>query len=256
MKLRTFNSGKTILALSVIFSAMIFIGACSKSGNPSPTPTNGTAYVSVTNASPSTASYGVYADTTNIYPTATLGYGYTTGVAGGNPYSTITTGNHSIKLTSGSNSIFLDSNGTFTNGGYYTFFVYDTGTNVKTLALNDNLTPPATGSAEIRFLNLAPNSQSLNLWLINADTTTKDSVTVSSIPYVGTSVSNTDSLSSFKTITAGTYKVLLNSSNELNLFQNNSVTFASGKIYTIYAKGYVNGNSGTDSLGLGIIQNY
>jgi len=256
MKSQTFNSGKTILALSIILSTIIFIAACSKSSNPSPTPTTGTAYVSVTNASPTATSYGVYSDTTNIYTNGTLGYGYTTGVAGGNPYSTVTSGNHSIKLMSGGNSVFLDSNGTFANGGYYSFFVYDTGNQVKTLALNDNLTPPASGSAEVRFLNLSPNSQSLNVWLINADTTTKDSVSLSSIPYTGSSVANTDSLSSFKTITAGTYKVLLNSNVELNLFQNDSVAFANGKIYTIYAKGYVNGINGADSLGLGIIQNY
>jgi uncharacterized protein DUF4397 len=255
MKPEKFNQRKTVFALLCISSTIIFMAGCSKSNNPSTTPTTGAAYVSVTNASPTSTAYGIYADTTNIYTAGTLGYGYTTGISGGNPYASIISGNHSIKLVSGGGSTLIDSNGIFANGGHYSFFVYDTG-QIKTLALSDNLTPPASGSAEVRFLNLSPNSQSLNAWLVNTDTTMKDSTSFLGSSYVGSTIISTDSLSSFKTIPAGTYKVLLNSTTELNLFQNDSLTFGSGKIYTLYAKGYVNGINNTDSLGLSVIQNY
>ncbi|HXB43667.1 MAG TPA: DUF4397 domain-containing protein [Puia sp.] len=254
MKPRTFNSGKAIFVLLFFFSLIIFIASCTKSSS-SPTPTSGSAFVSVTNASPTLTAYAVYSDATNIYTAGTLGYGSTTGVVGGNPYATVAAGIHSIKLVSGGNNIVIDSNATFTAGGHYSFFVYDTG-QVKTLALTDNLTAPASGMAKIRFLNFAPNSQSLNVWVVNTDTTTKDSTSFSNIGYIGSTVINVDSLSAFKTIPAGTHMVLFNSNAELNLFQNKSVTFASGKIYTLYAKGYVNGLNATDSLGLGVIQNY
>jgi hypothetical protein len=126
------------------------------------------------------------------------------------------------------------------------------------LALKDNLAAPASGSAKVRFLNFSSHPSSLNAWLINTDATMKDSVLFTGISYIGSSIENTDSLSSFKTKSAGTYNVLLNSNTELNLFQDSSVTLTltSGKIYTLYARGYGNGTSATDNLGLGIIQNH
>jgi len=256
MKPETFNSRKAIFPLIFIFSAIFFIVACSKSNNNPPvtTTTTGTAFVSVVDASPTTATYSVYSDTTNISTAGTLSYGSATGVAGGNPYASIVPGTHSIKLLTGGNTIFIDSNASFANGDYYSFFVYDTG-QVKTLALTDNLTAPASNSAEVRFLNLSPNSQMLNVWLINKDSTTNDSTSFLSNAYIGSATVSSDSLSSFKTIPAGTYKVLFNSSTELSLFENDSLTFAGGKIYTLYAKGYQSSVNPTDSLGLGVIQN-
>jgi len=255
MKPRTFNSGKAFFLLFIL-SAIVLIHACSKSNSySSSNPQTTNSFVSVSNASPSTTAYGVFSDTTSIYTAGTLAYGSTTGVSGANPYATITSGKHIIKLTSVSNTIILDSSTNFTASGHYSYFAYDTG-NVKTLALKDNLTPPSSGNAEVRFLNLSPNSQLVNLWLLHTDTTMKDSTSFTNVGYVGSSGISTDSLASFKTITAGTYKVLINSNTDLNLFQNDSVTFASGKIYTIYARGYLNTSNSADSLGLGVIQNY
>jgi hypothetical protein len=236
--------------------AAALISACTKNGlDPTPatvTP-SGSAFVSVIDASPTSATYSVFADAGNIYPTGTLAYGMATGISGGSPYETIAPGTHSIKLISGGNSITIDSNGSFSSGGHYSFFVYDTGS-VKTLVLNDNLTAPAAGSAEVRFLNLSPNSQSLSALLTGTDTTAKDSTSFTGIAYAGSAAANADSLSAFTTIPAGTYKVVFNSNTELSVFQQDSVVFASGKIYTIYSKGY-NGVNNADSLGLGVIQN-
>jgi hypothetical protein len=252
-----FNSGKSAVMLALGFCAIAIIDACSKTNSSTTTPpASGSSYISVTNASPTANAYTVYSDSTNIYSTGTLGYGTTTGVSGGNPYETVVSGTHSIKLTSGGNTVWLDSNGTFANNGYYSFIVYDTGENLKTISLNDNLTAPASGNAEVRFLNLSPNSTAVNLWLINTDTTTKDSVEFSNIGYVGTGSVTADSLSMFKTVTAGTYKVIVNSLANLNLFTMDSITLGSGKIYTVYTKGYLNSLNPTDSLGVGVINNF
>jgi len=234
--------------------AVALINACSKSNNNTTVTPTGSSFVSVTNVSASTNAYSVYSDTSNIYRTGTLRYGSTTGISGGNPYETIVSGNHAIKLTNGVNNIIIDSNGTFANNGYYSYFVYDTGANIKTLRLNDNLTQPSSGSAKVRFLNLTPNSTAVNLWLINTDTTTKDSVQFANSGYLGSGLITADSASTFKTVTAGTYKVVVNSTLELNLFTMDSIALASGKIYTLYTKGYVNG-LGVDSVGIGVINN-
>ena len=212
-------------------------------------------------ASPTSPLYSVYSDSTNIYPSNTLAYGGATGISGGSPYIQITCGNHTIKLTSnGGTSYPVDTTINFSANGYYSVFAYDTATGsagLKTLVLNDNLTPPRTGQAELRFINLSPNSQSLNVSLINTDSKTMDTILLSNIGYIGYSEVVMDSLSAFKTISAGTYNVSLNTTTTPSMVMfKNSVPFNSGKIYTIYAKGYVNGINANDSLSIGIIENY
>src|SRR5580704_7558885 len=119
--------------LTLFFIALFtagFISSCKKNnGNPSPTVTtsSGIAYVAVTNASPTTIMYSVYADTTNIYPAGTLAYGSTTGILNGNPYETISDSTHSIFLSGNGVRINIDSNMTFQDSSYYSVFVYDTG---------------------------------------------------------------------------------------------------------------------------------
>ena len=247
-------------ALLIIIAAMFITNACSKSSGNSVTPT-GYANVAVINASPTSSQYSVYSDTSNIYSGNTLSYGNATGISGGNPYEVVASGSHAIKLSSNGTSFPLDTTINLNVNSYYSVFAYDTavGTGVlKTLVLNDNLSVPANGDAEVRFLNLSPNSTALNAWIINTDTTMKDTMSLSNIGYVGTSSTSADSLSTFKLIMPGTYNIYLNQGGAglQNLSTTNNVTFTAGKIYTIYAKGYINGVNGTDSLGLGVIQNY
>jgi hypothetical protein len=248
------KTSKTGLA---ILLALSIFASCSKNDNNTVTPPSH-AFVSVVNASPGTALYNVYADSTNIYTGNTLAYGSTTGIAGGSPYETINSGTQSIRLSANGTDFPLDSAINFTGNGYYTVFAYDTANGsgkLRTLVLNDNLTS-LTDEAQVRFLNLSPNSPALNVWLINTDPTIKDTTTLNNIMYVGSSVINSDSLSAFKTIEPGTYKVHFNSaSSKTNLFTSDSVTFVSGRIYTLYAKGYINGVNNTDSLGIGVITN-
>jgi Domain of unknown function (DUF4397) len=241
-------------------SAILFSISCSKSNsNPNnggmTTPTAGSSFISVTNASPTSSMYGVYSDNTNIYPAGTIGYGSSTGIINGSPYETISDSTHSVFLSSNGTRTNIDSSFAFQDSGYYSLFVYDTG-QLKTLALRDNFsTPPPGGDADVRFLNFSSNSPALTIQLISTDTANADSVSYNNIVFAGTTTTTVDSLAMFKPVSAGTYKVLFNSG-VTNLFTNDSVTFAAGKFYTLYVKGYVNGINGTDSLGLGLTQNY
>jgi hypothetical protein len=251
------NVGLAVLG----FSAILFTISCSKSnsnpntGGGGTPPTTGNSFVSVTNASPTTSMYGVYSDNTNIYPAGTIGYGSSTGITNGSPYETISDSSHSIYLSNNGTRTNIDSSFAFQDSGYYSLFVYDTG-QVRTLALRDNFsTPPPSGDADVRFLNFSSNSPALTIQLIGQGTINIDSVSYTNIAYSGTTTTTADSLAVFKSVTAGTYRVLLNSGIS-NLFTNDSVTFTAGKFYTLYIKGYVNGIHGTDSLGLGVTQNY
>jgi hypothetical protein len=256
IQMRAGKVGMTFMGLSVV----LFTISCSKSnsnpntGGGGTTPTAGSSFVSVTNASPSSSMYGIYSDNTNIYPAGTIGYGSSTGVVNGSPYETISDSTHSIFLSNNGTRTNIDSSFAFQDSGYYSLFVYDTG-QVKTLALRDNFsTPPPSGDADVRFLNFSSNSPALTIQLISTGSLT-DSISYNNIVYAGTTTTTADSLATFKPVTAGTYKVLFNSGVS-NLFTNDSVTFTAGKFYTLYVKGYVNGINGTDSLGLGVTQNF
>jgi len=248
-------SGKVKMAF-IGLSALFIFFSCHKS-NPAPpvTTTSGTSFVSVTNVSPTNSTYGVYSDNTNIYPAGTIAYGSSTGIVNGSPYESISDSMHSIYISNNGTRTNIDSNFAFQDSGYYSLFIYDTA-NLKTLALRDNFsTTPPEGDAEVRFLNFSSNSPVLTVQLIGTGSVNTDTTSYSNIGYVGTTSMTTDSLSAFKPVVAGTYKVLLNSG-ATNLFTNDSVTLSSGRFYTIYAKGFVNGVNGTDSLGIGVIQNH
>jgi len=251
-------TGKLVMTMFGLSAVLITISCSKNNSNPNTgggTTKAGTSFISVTNASPTSSMYGVYSDTTNIYPAGTIAYGSSTGIANGNPYETITDTTHSIYISSNGVRTNIDSSFAFRDSGYYSLFVYDTG-RVKTLALQDNFSvAPPSGDADVRFLNFSPNSPLLTIELIGTDTAGADTISFSNNMYVGTTTTSADSLAMFKAVTAGTYKVLFNSGVS-NLFTRDSVTFAAGRFYTLYAKGYVNGVDGTDSLGLGVMQNY
>jgi hypothetical protein len=249
------------MCLPVVAGAFIFfIASCSKSNNNNNggggNVDTGKSYLAVVNASPGDAKYNVYSGSTNLTPSGQIGFGSATGVAGGSPYVTVVPGTDSIRLTSTTGSPYVvNAPFTFSSNDYYTLFVYDTvGSNgqLKTLLLNDPNTALTSGQAEIRFINLSPNSIPLYATLINGT----DTVRENNVVYVGTSLLTIDSLSSFTTISPGTYNVqILN--NEGNLITNiGSETFAANMAYTLYAKGYQNGLLGTDSLAVGIVQNH
>ncbi len=249
------------LCVIACMTLLLMIAACSKNNNTVTTTPPGNANVAVVNASPGTSMYSVYNGSTNIYPGNTLTYGSVTGVAGASPYEQITSGNDTIKLSANGTTYPVDTSFNFITSGYYTVFAYDTANgsgNLKTLILKDNLTPPPSGDAEVRFINLSPSILPLNVWLVNADTTMKDTTTFNNISYVGSLLTvSPDSLATFNNMTPGTYWVYFDpSAGGKSSFSKDSVTFASGGIYTIYAKGYANGLNGTDSLGIGIVKNF
>ena len=247
------------IKISTMSAAIILIAySCSKNNDNtvvSP-PVAGSSYLAVTNVSPTTNTYGVYSDNTNIYSSGTIGYGSSTGVMNGSPYETISDSTHSIYLDNNGVRTNIDSGFAFQNNSYYSLLTYDTGAQMKTLALKDNLTAPASGEAEVRVLNLSSYGQPLNVWFVNTDTTMKDSVQLANVSYAGAEGVIADSLGAFKPIAPGTYKVLFNSTANANLFTRDTLTVAAGGIYTIYSQGYLNGNNGTDSLNLGVIRNY
>jgi Domain of unknown function (DUF4397) len=239
--------------LPVLAAALFLIPACSKDNNNNGGVTNnGSAFVSVTNASGNSSLYNVYNDSTNLTTTGALGFGTTTGTAG-SPYETISTGAHHIKLSSNGTTFATDTSINFTANQHYSVFAYDTATGaggLKTLVLSDNInTAPANGQAAVRFLPLSPNTTASSIWLINGT----DTISLRNLSYIGNSIYNNDSLAAYSTVSPGTYQVVVNNAENINLVNADSVSFVSGKFYTLYSRGY-SGIAGSDSLSVGVIQ--
>ena len=237
---------KTIPLLGAIF---YLLTACNKSNYNNTSGSNGQAYVSVTNASPGTSAYDIFSDNTKVNTSGQLSYGSTTGSAG-NPYLAFPIGTHSFRLSSNGTSFVSDTSVAFMANQHYSVFAYDTlqSGKLRTLILKDNLTVPISGQAGVRFLNLSSNVSSENALLIRG----MDTIRINNLAFVGNTTTSIDSLAVFRTVNAGTYNIRVNSGENI-LWSRDSLTLASGKVYTIYSRGFMNG-TGVDSLSTGVIQ--
>jgi hypothetical protein len=149
------------------------------------------------------------------------------------------------------------------------------------LVLQDNLAAPAAGKAHIRFINLAPGTQAVELIntattqsLLPIDGTARNNRTGNSAPitnfqrraYKETQKSATIdadrinvSITGFTPIDAGAYALHIRNSGTaaagtkaLPVIIPLDYTFESGKIYTIYLRGLV-GGTGEQALGTSVI---
>lgn len=156
-----------------------------------------------------------------------------TGTIGG------TIGSGSILYRGGATN---QNNFTFANGSFYTVFVIDTLNRPKPTTVNatnpggpqflgpvrDNLSVPPTGSAKVRFLNLAPGAPDVSL--------SAGSVTLAGRGYSRTASSGTPSVDyvAFSNIPSGNYTLNVSGT---GVSVTNDFTFQEGKIYTVYLTG-------------------
>ena len=125
---------------------------------------------------------------------------------------------------------------------YSVFFAGRVGNStIAYVATEDNLSNPDKGKAKYRFINLSPNSSTLDLRLAN------DSVLVSNIPF--------KTASDFNQIKAGTYSLkLVSRDTSIKANANLNFTLTNGKVYTFWAKGLMKG-VGVQAMGIQAIQN-
>ena len=125
---------------------------------------------------------------------------------------------------------------------YSVFFAGRVGNRTSVyVATEDNLSNPDKGKSKYRFINLSPNSSTLDLRLAN------DSILVSNIPF--------GSASDFNQIKAGTYSLrLVSRDTSIKVNANLNFTLTNGKVYTFWAKGLVKG-LGVQATGIQAIQN-
>lgn len=157
-------------------------------------------------------------------------------------YLQIEAGDRNVKVNVANTSITaIDVTLNYASNQSYTVFAVDSVANISAIRLEDDLSVPAAGNAHVRFVHLSPNAPAVDITLTN-----------------GTVVFGNKAFKEFTAFTplpAGSYdlqvRVAGTSTVVLDL---PGIALQDGKIYTVFAKGFV-GGSGDQGLGAEIIVN-
>lgn len=202
--------------------------------------------VMLINASPGdTAAYDFYFNDTRLNTQSVI-YPSNSG------YLSVASKNYAVKIAA-ANTINPLASGTYnlSSNRAYSVFAYDTllSNKIKIFAVEDDISAPASGKAKLRFFHLSPANLSVDIIL-------NDSAMFKNRSYADNVGDN--SKSGFISVAAGTYGIkvrLANSAESIPpLVTINNVSFADGHVYTLFAKGKVDGK-GVNTFGAEIITN-
>lgn len=199
----------------------------------------GTASVMVVHASPNAPNVDVRVNDavalTNVaYPNNSM-------------YTEVEAGQTNIKVSpTGTTTYVIDANLNLAENTNYSVFAIDSVSKIKAAAVVDDLTTPASGKAHIRFFHFSPNAPTVD---ILAGTT---------VLFPGRSFNdqaNNGNLTAFTPVDAGTVTVNVRvTGTETIALTIPNVQLEAGKIYTVFAKGFL-GGTGAQALGAQVIVN-
>ncbi len=208
---------KSYKAIIAMLALSVFFASCLKKQDYTVVDISG---LSIIHASPTTEKLDVYINNTRATPTD-----FAFGDKG--DYLNAYSGNRKFDVTKKNVPLSLRTDMFMlapTKG--YSLFLIDKLENIKFLLLEDDLTKPTAGKAKIRFVNLSPDAEALNLAIEGKPT---DLFTNKAFKEYST----------FETIDAGNnLKFLIKNKTTGNTETTIAdVNIEAGKIYTLYAKG-------------------
>ena len=157
-------------------------------------------------------------------------------------YLPVMAGTRSIKVNaSGTVTTVIDATLALDPNVAYSIFAADILSNITPVVLTDDLTAPASGKAHVRFIHLSPNAPAVDITLTDGTVVFGDIEFKESTAFTPLDAASYD----LQVRLAGTSTVVLNLP---------GIVLEDGKIYTVFAKGLVNGN-GDQALGAEIIVN-
>lgn len=220
------------IALGLI--AALGLTSCDNDSNANPVAPAPQARVMVVHASPDAPGVDLLVDGT----VAKSGLAFPSSTA----YLGVAAGTRNVKVNvAGTSTTVINANLALSAGANYSVFASDSVSKIGALVLTDDLTAPAAGQAHVRFVHLSPNAPAVDV-----------AVTSGPVLFANKSFKG---YSAFTPVTAGTYNL------EARLAGTSTVvlplpgiTLAAGKIYTVFARGFV-GGAGAQALGAQIIAN-
>jgi hypothetical protein len=225
---------KSRIILGLVLTALFAFTGCKDDTTPvTPTP-SGSATVMVIHASPNAPAVDLLVD--NALAGGNLSFPNNTG------YLTVPSGTRNVKVrVAGTTTTVIDANLPVAANTQYSVFAIDSVSKISALVVTDDLTAPASGKAHVRFLHLSPNAPAVDVALQGG------AVLIGNKSF--------KEYTSFVPLDAGTYNL------EVRLAGSSTVvlplpgiTLQAGKIYTVFAKGFVGGSS-SQALGAQIVVN-
>jgi hypothetical protein len=157
-------------------------------------------------------------------------------------YLAVTAGMRNIKVNvTGTSTTVIEADLDLTKDKSYSIFAVDSVANIGAVVIEDNLAAPASGNAHVRFIHLSPNAPAVDI------TTTTGAIVFGDYSF--------KEYSDFTPLAAGSYDLEVRlEGTETVVLELPGIALEDGKIYTVFAKGFV-GGSGDQELGAEIIVN-
>ena len=232
----TFNSPLKFMAMLMIALTTVFSFSACSDDEDAATPTPASAgKLMIIHASPDAPAVDLLLDGTKLNSSAV---NYTDNTA----YISAAAGTRVLKVNvAGTSTTALQDSLSVVSGKNYSFFAINSVSNLSELVVEDNLAAPAAGKAHVRFIHLSPDAPAVDV-----------AVTGGGVVFGNQSF---EDFTAFTPLDANTYNL------EVRLAGTSTVVLplpgivlTAGKIYTVYAKGFV-GGTGAQELGAEIIVN-
>lgn len=223
-----------ILALMISALSFTFIGCDDEETPVAPTPTPSNSLVKVVHASPDAPGVDLLVD--NAVAGTNLTFPNNTG------YLTVPSGTRNVKVNvTGTMTTVIEANVPFMQDRNYSVFAVNSVANIEPLLIEDDLTAPASGKAHVRFIHLSPDAPAVDITLTDGTVVFGNRVF--------------KDFTAFTPLDAGTYDLQVRVAGTTTVALDlPGITVESGKIYTVFAKGFLSG-SGTQALDAQIIVN-
>jgi hypothetical protein len=225
----------SILATAFLFVSLSLFSSCKDDEETKIVPLT-QANVLVVHASPNAPGVDLLVDGTK-QNSAALAFPSNTG------YLKVESGTRNIKVNvTGTNTTVIEANLPLTTDMSYSVFAVDSVSKISAVVLNDDLTAPAAGKAHVRFVHLSPNAPAVDI-----------AVASSGAVVFGNKAFKEST--AFTPLDAGTYNLDVRVAGTKTVaLVLPAITLEAGKIYTVFAKGFL-GGTGAQALGAEIIVN-
>jgi hypothetical protein len=163
-------------------------------------------------------------------------------------YTALNSGTTNIKVSpTGTMNYVIDATVNLDADKNYSVFAIDSVSKIKAAVVMDDLTTPAAGKAHVRFFHFSPNAPAVDIAI------TGGAVLFSNRRF--NDQSTNASSTAFTPVNAATYNLEVRAAgtNTVVLSLPN-IPLTAGKIYTVFAKGFL-GGTGAQALGAQIITN-
>ncbi|RZJ70274.1 DUF4397 domain-containing protein [Flavobacterium sp.] len=193
------------------------------------------AHGTIGNASPNSGDLYFFADNNQVNAN-----GLNFGAAAG--YYNFFPGNRSLTLRNAGGTVLDTEEITLNVGDFFTAFAVNTADSVELAVYQDVLAKPAGGNARVRFINLSPDATAIDVVDNTTDVTT------------GLTFKQA---TPFLELPAGTYNFDYRLSADDTALYTQNIQLQSGRIYTVYTKGFVTPQTGSnDTFTAEAIYNY